>query len=102
LRYGGIGPVAFEIVDFFFLRKRENFPFVVSSQDNIFRCVAVHNNEQQSPLPRVLKMTATGNTQTEGQTDSATTANTNRVWVGNLAYKSSEQDLRDAFAGMKM
>ena len=29
-------------------------------------------------------------------------ANTNRVWVGNLAYKSSEQDLRDAFAGLKM
>jgi RNA recognition motif-containing protein len=32
----------------------------------------------------------------------ASPTNANRVWVGNLAYKSSEQDLRDAFAGMKM
>jgi RNA recognition motif-containing protein len=46
-------------------------------------------------------MAATGSTQTEGQAD-ASAANTNRVWVGNLAYKSSEQDLRNAFAGMKM
>jgi RNA recognition motif-containing protein len=46
-------------------------------------------------------MAASGDTQTEGQTDSSV-GNTNRVWVGNLAYKSSEQDLRDAFAGMKM
>jgi RNA recognition motif-containing protein len=46
-------------------------------------------------------MAATGNTQTEGQVE-ASAGNTNRVWVGNLAYKSSEQDLRDAFAGMKM
>ena len=46
-------------------------------------------------------MAATGNTQTEGQVE-ASAGNTSRVWVGNLAYKSSEQDLRDAFAGMKM
>jgi len=32
----------------------------------------------------------------------ASPANANRVWVGNLAYKSSEQDLRGAFAGLKM
>jgi hypothetical protein len=32
----------------------------------------------------------------------ASPANANRVWVGNLAYKSSEQDLREAFVGMKM
>jgi len=39
--------------------------------------------------------------QTESQNESSA-GNLNRVWVGNLAYKSSEQDLRDAFNGMKM
>jgi len=46
-------------------------------------------------------MAAMGNTQIEGQVE-ASAGNTSRVWVGNLAYKSSEQDLREAFAGMKM
>jgi RNA recognition motif-containing protein len=46
-------------------------------------------------------MAATSTTQNEGQNESSV-ANTNRVWVGNLAYKSSEEDLKDAFAGLKM
>jgi len=46
-------------------------------------------------------MAASGNSQTETQQDGSL-GNASRVWVGNLAYKSSEQELRDAFAGMKM
>ena len=46
-------------------------------------------------------MAATGSTQNQNQNESLGVAG-NRVWVGNLAYKSSEQDLRDAFAGMEM
>lgn len=51
--------------------------------------------------PSSSKMAATSTTQNEGQNESSV-ANTNRVWVGNLAYKSSEEDLKDAFAGLKM
>ena len=46
-------------------------------------------------------MAASGAVPNEGQNESSV-GNVNRVWVGNLAYKSSEQDLRDAFDGMKM
>jgi len=46
-------------------------------------------------------MAAPGTSQNDSQQDSSA-GNANRVWVGNLAYKSSEQELRDAFAGMKM
>jgi RNA recognition motif-containing protein len=46
-------------------------------------------------------MATTSTTQDDRQ-QSASSGNTNRVWVGNLAYKSSEQELREAFAGMKM
>jgi len=46
-------------------------------------------------------MAATSTSQNVGQNDSSV-ANTNRIWVGNLAYKSSEQDLKDAFAGLQI
>jgi RNA recognition motif-containing protein len=87
--------VVFKICQFSL--KTRKFSLVVSSQLSVFiRKPKLYN----SPFYE-LKMAATGSTQTEGQAD-ASAANTNRVWVGNLAYKSSEQDLRDAFAGMKM
>jgi RNA recognition motif-containing protein len=77
--------------------KRENFPsrgFITNFRSCIFPSTLTTN-------PQELKMAATGNAQTEASTD-ASAGNTNRVWVGNLAYKSSEQELKEAFAGMKM
>lgn len=48
-------------------------------------------------------MAAADTVQNEVHQDISTSSgNANRVWVGNLAYKSSEQELRDAFAGLKM
>lgn len=48
-------------------------------------------------------MATSGTAQNEPHQDtSSSSGNANRVWVGNLAYKSSEQELRDAFAGLKM
>jgi RNA recognition motif-containing protein len=90
--------VVFKICQFSL--KTRKFSLVVSSQINFLSVFIRKPKLYNSPFYE-LKMAATGSTQTEGQAD-ASAANTNRVWVGNLAYKSSEQDLRDAFAGMKM
>ena len=46
-------------------------------------------------------MAASGTAPTEGKNESSG-GNVNRVWVGNLAYKISERELKDVFAEMNM
>ena len=82
--------------------RKESSKLLRGKFHKIFDSPSTHLNPQRTAKPFQEQEMASNNAAQANDTSSSPVGNTCRVWVGNLAYKSSEQDLRDAFAGMKM